>query len=329
MPYVDPQMGGVEATVLALLDNPSTKSEAGTGSGLLSLENDDRTARLCAEKYNEYGLTPGEVVHWNVAPAPIAGIKNGASTGEERARGALWLRELLSLLSNLRVILLMGDNARDGWKLSGLAPAGILIPAEVPHPSGRGMGNRDAKLRLHRGLVETMTELHGPDLVFPPEPADSGQPSPRPAKQPRQAAKKAALTPQPPVTFSDAPLLSDGQLWGWWPSFEHYSSTGSNPWGTSRSIARLEAAIDRYALPPRKKGAIARLGSAGWLLEAKRGNNGQTIEMTSDQATKYFSARNGGSWGNQGKVPPAAELTRSIEDLWAVSRNVDSSSVIF
>lgn len=68
MPYVDPQMGGVEATVLALLDNPSTKSEAGTGSGLLSLENDDRTARLCAEKYNEYGLTPGEVVHWTSPP---------------------------------------------------------------------------------------------------------------------------------------------------------------------------------------------------------------------------------------------------------------------
>ena len=60
VPYVDPQFGGIHATVLALLDNPSTKAEAGTGSGLLSVENDDWTARNCAKYYNEFGLTPGQ-----------------------------------------------------------------------------------------------------------------------------------------------------------------------------------------------------------------------------------------------------------------------------
>lgn len=58
VPYVDPQLGGADAEVLALLDNPSTKAEAGTGSGLLSLENDDPTARNCAKAYNNFGLTP-------------------------------------------------------------------------------------------------------------------------------------------------------------------------------------------------------------------------------------------------------------------------------
>lgn len=53
VPYVDPQLGGVDARVLVLLDNPSTKAEAGTGSGLLSLENDDRTAKNCAAFYND------------------------------------------------------------------------------------------------------------------------------------------------------------------------------------------------------------------------------------------------------------------------------------
>lgn len=37
VPYVDPDQGGIDARVLVLLDNPSTKAEAGTGSGLLSL----------------------------------------------------------------------------------------------------------------------------------------------------------------------------------------------------------------------------------------------------------------------------------------------------
>lgn len=49
VPYADPDLGGVEARMLVLLDNPSTKAEAGTGSGLLSLDNNDRTARNCRE----------------------------------------------------------------------------------------------------------------------------------------------------------------------------------------------------------------------------------------------------------------------------------------
>lgn len=32
VPYVDPDQGGINARVLVLLDNPSTKAEAGTGS---------------------------------------------------------------------------------------------------------------------------------------------------------------------------------------------------------------------------------------------------------------------------------------------------------
>lgn len=315
VPYVDPQLGGVDATVLALLDNPSTKAEAGTGSGLLSLENDDPTARKSATHYNEYGLTPGEVVHWNVAPAPVAGARNGSSTDAERARGARWLPELLELLPNLRVVLLMGANARDGWRRSWLTPAGIVIPTQVPHPSDRGMANTDAHLRLHCGLVAMMTELHGPGQRFPPEPLPSGKrKAPSSTPRARAASKPAALVPATPSTCSTESDLPDGQSWGWWPSFEHYSSPGSNPWGTSRSLARVEAAIDRHNGPPRKKSPIARLTASGWMLEHKRGN-GHTVEMGADQSPKYLRARQGGPRGNLGKVPPAVELTRPTVDL--------------
>ncbi|MCT2302595.1 uracil-DNA glycosylase [Dietzia cinnamea] len=335
VPYVDPQMGGVEAAVLALLDNPSTKAEAGTGSGLLSLENDDRTARFCAEQYNRFGLAPGEVVHWNAAPAPVAGAKNGASTAAERARGARWLHDLLDLLPNLQVVLLMGRNARDGWRRSGLAPAGILIPAQVPHPSGRGMANTDAHPRLHRGLAATMTALHGPGLATPPAPSVSGHRkatstpprSPAAVKPASQIPASTAVNPDLTVRTGwqgDAvtslpspqsqPIRSDGAVWGWWPTFEHYSSTGSNPWGVSTNLKQVEAAIDRHDGPPRKMSPIARLTSTGWVLEAKRGN-GRTVEMKPRQADRYINARAGGPWGNQGKVPPSSELTRPTVHL--------------
>lgn len=73
VPYVDPDQGGIDARVLVLLDNPSTKAEAGTGSGLLSLDNDDRTARNCREAYARHGVPWSQVVHWNVVPFPVAG----------------------------------------------------------------------------------------------------------------------------------------------------------------------------------------------------------------------------------------------------------------
>lgn len=334
VPYLDPQMGGVEATVLALLDNPSTKAEAGTGSGLLSLENDDLTARFCAQRYNGFGLNPGEVVHWNAAPAPVSGARNGASTPAERVRGARWLHELLDLLPNLQVVLLMGRNARDGWRRSGLAPAGILIPAHVPHPSGRGMANPDAHPRLHRSLAAMMTALHGPGLALPPAPSDSGKRKTTSPPRSRAAAMPAsqipAATPATPdgpvragwqgdaVTSSPTPqakpALSDGALWGWWPTFEHYSSTGSKPWGTSTSRKRVEAAIDRHDGPPGKMSTIAQLFPTGWVLEAKRAR-GRTVEMKPAQADRYIKARAGGSWGNLGEVPPGIELTRPTVDL--------------
>ncbi|MFI8695980.1 UNVERIFIED_ORG: hypothetical protein EDC92_12448 [Dietzia maris] len=316
VPYVDPQLAGVEATVLALLDNPSTKAEAGTGSGMLSLENNDGTAIRCSSVYNEYGLAPGDVVHWNVAPAPVAGAKNGESSGSERHRGARWLHELLELLPNLKVVLLMGNNARDGWKRSGLNPAGVLIPDEVPHPSGKGMANHNAHLRLHRGLVAAMTAVQGPGLSFPPEPPPSAERAPRsttPRTRPAPAPKSPTQAQARSTSVAEPPL-SVGELWGWWPTFEHYSSPGSNPWGTSSSRQRVEAAIDRHGGTGKKKSPIARHTPAGWALEAKRGE-GYTAEMKAPQANRYIRARGGGPWGEQGPVPPIAELTRPTDDL--------------
>lgn len=117
-----------------------------------------------------------------------------------------------------------------------------------------------------------------------------------------------------PFTPSAEPTQPDGTVWGWWPSFEHYSSPGSKPWGISTSLKRVEAAIDRHNGRPNKACTIARLASTGWVLDAKR-SRGHTVDMKPRQADKYIKARAGGGWGNQGEVPPAHELTRPTVDL--------------
>ena len=285
VPYVDPQLGGVNATVLALLDNPSTKAEAGTGSGLLSLENNDLTAKNCAAFYNNLGLRPGQFVHWNVAPAPIAGEKNGQSSNSERERGARWLKDIVELLPNLRVILLMGDNARDGWKKSGLNPDGVFIPLDVPHPSQRGLNNREGRVRLRRALLETKKVLE-----------DDRKPR-RTLQSPRQAAVAE---------------LSGKRAW--WPTFEHYCAPGSNPWGVSSSFKEVERAADRYRGRPGKWCVIARRSGSDWTLVARRKDQ-FTKELASYQVEKYDAARAGGPRGNLGKVPQPAELRFPTRDL--------------
>lgn len=291
VPYVDPQLGGVEARVLALLDNPSTKAEVGTGSGLLSLENDDRTARNCAAFYNDLRLSPGQFVHWNVAPAPIAGVKNGGSSLDERERGAAWLRELVALLPDLQTVLLMGEHARDGWKRSGLDLPGVHIPEDVPHPSQRGLNNRDGRVRLRRALLEVADVVSGKML-------------------PAERSEDRGLS----ETAATGSAENRSREWAWWPTFEHYCSPGSTPRGVSSELSKIELAIDHADLPAGKWGVVARRSRSDWTVVARR-KQGRTVNLADYQAVKYDGARSGGPRGNLGPIPAGHELTARTRDL--------------
>lgn len=292
VPYVDPQLGGVDARVLVLLDNPSTKAEAGTGSGLLSLENDDRSAKNCATFYNDVELGPELFVHWNAAPAPIAGEKNGASSPAERERGAGWLREIVALLPNLEVVLLMGDHARDGWQRAGLDLPNVHVPEDVPHPSQRGLNNRDGRTRLRRALLETKDVLEGRKKIITKASAPSSQtPAPR----------AGALAPV-------------SGTWAWWPTFEHYCAPGSAPRGVSADFKKLERTIDQADIPNGKWGVIARRAGSDWTIVSRR-KDGRTVDLADYQAVKYDGARQGGSRGNLGPVPPGHQLSMRTRDL--------------
>lgn len=158
VPYVDPDQGGIEARVLVLLDNSSTKAEAGTGSGLLSLDNDDRTARNCREAYARHQVPWSQVLHWNVVPFPVAGVKNGGSTAAERARAVRWTREVVELCPKLEQVLLLGAAARDGWARAGITGDLYVLPGKIPHCSARGLNSSGA------GSVSRRRSLRSPTL---------------------------------------------------------------------------------------------------------------------------------------------------------------------
>ncbi|MFD5177861.1 uracil-DNA glycosylase [Nocardia sp. NPDC058379] len=163
VPYVDPDMGGIRARALVLLDNPSTMAESGTGSGLLSLDNNDWTARNCREAYAVYGVEWHDVVHWNVCPFPTSNIKNGRSKAGERHRAVRWTRELVALLPRLEIVLPLGGSARDGWRRADQRPIGVYDFAgrEIPHCGHRGLNRTPDSRRIFHEAIRDMAQLLG------------------------------------------------------------------------------------------------------------------------------------------------------------------------
>lgn len=151
IPYIDPDCGGINARALVLLDNPSTNAEAGTGSGLLSLDNNDRTARNLREAYERHGVSWADVVPWNVVPFPVAG-KNGGSTATERRDGAPWMEPFLNRCPNIEIVLLLGRSAEDGWRRANASKELAIVPGPVPHPSPRGLTSADARRRFDEAI---------------------------------------------------------------------------------------------------------------------------------------------------------------------------------
>jgi len=112
LPYVAPMYGGVNARLLSLLRDPGPMTQASTGSGFLSMENDDATAQAISEYFAAAAIPACEIVPWNVYPWYI----NRAPKARELSEGVEPLRSLIELLPRLRVVMLHGVSARAGWK---------------------------------------------------------------------------------------------------------------------------------------------------------------------------------------------------------------------
>lgn len=114
VPYVSPDYGGVDARVLNIHRDPGPKTHRQhDGSGFLCVENDDPGAERFATLLDGAGIPVGETLSWNAYPWYIYDRKPGAA---ELEAGVEPLRRLLGLLPRLRVVMLHGGSAQDGWK---------------------------------------------------------------------------------------------------------------------------------------------------------------------------------------------------------------------
>ncbi len=146
VPEFDPLDGGTGAKLLILLEKPGPKTVPPAGSGFVSCNTADPTARTIHRLLQEAGIPRAGVVLWNVVPWWNGTI---ALTRAEQRAGAAELPRLLALLPALRAVLLAGNPA---WEGGGA----VLRDSELPlircvHPGGQaraGPASRERWLQL-------------------------------------------------------------------------------------------------------------------------------------------------------------------------------------
>ena len=129
-PYFDPADGGVEAEVLFLFEKPGPKATFDKGgSGFISRDNADETAKNTSIFMKEAGLDRKKTVIWNVIPGWNGQIDFNI---EELRKGINHLKIILKDLKKIHTIVFVGKTAARAEYLFNKSNIRILKSA---HPS--------------------------------------------------------------------------------------------------------------------------------------------------------------------------------------------------
>ena len=130
IPYFDPNDAGINAKILFLLEKPGRMTDPSNGgSGLISLDNNDDTARATKKFISDAEIDRNEIIMWNTIPS-----WNGTRkiTKSERDESGKLLKQLLIILKDVSVIILVGKVAQKVIKTVDLSNYHIILS---PHPS--------------------------------------------------------------------------------------------------------------------------------------------------------------------------------------------------
>jgi uracil-DNA glycosylase len=144
VPWVDPDSGGIASRILFLHESPGPASSAGHGSGVISPDNNDQTAARFLRLSGKAGLDRRSYLNWNAVPWYVSATGKAANASPADGRAALpYLHQFVMLLTELRVVVVMGAFAEHWWlRYLRQADSPVLPLITAPHPSASARRGR-------------------------------------------------------------------------------------------------------------------------------------------------------------------------------------------
>jgi uracil-DNA glycosylase len=157
VPWVDPDLGGIHSRILFLLESPGPASSTGHGSGFISPDNGDQSAARFWRLSRDARLNPRDYISWNVVPWYVSATGKAANAADADGEAALpYLHQFVALLTELRVVVVMGGFAERWWLRYLRRPESPVLPLVcAPHPSASA---RRSRPRFESEIAIAMTK---------------------------------------------------------------------------------------------------------------------------------------------------------------------------
>jgi uracil-DNA glycosylase len=139
VPWFDPRRPGPRRGSCSYSRTLGRRADAAQGSGFISADNDDKSAENTWSFFRQAGIDRRrDIVAWNIVPWYLGDQhKIGDVTARDIEEARPTLLELLSLLPELRAVVLFGRKAQAGWRRA--RPTVDVPVLEAPHPAVAGL----------------------------------------------------------------------------------------------------------------------------------------------------------------------------------------------
>jgi hypothetical protein len=150
VPNVDPTDGGIRARALFLLETPGP---CAVGSGFVSRDNSDDSAKNLGRALDGAGLQRSDVIIWNVVPYYVSCVyKNRKVTSAQIIDAIADTQAFIDALGNLRVVVFCGRKAQSA--LSRLILPDRTKPLLTWRPSARSYSHPKRQRDIHAKFAE-------------------------------------------------------------------------------------------------------------------------------------------------------------------------------
>jgi hypothetical protein len=160
MPSVDPKGGGIFAKVLFLQD---TAGPNAVGTGVITQDNPDPTARNMKRTLDEAGFLRSDVVLWNVVPHYVSTLDQNRNGTPAQIRAAIpYTQAFIDELKSLKVVVFCGRNAQQARKHHLRFSAGVH-QLETFHLADRSYSHLDQREDIQATFKRAYDLLGGID----------------------------------------------------------------------------------------------------------------------------------------------------------------------